>query len=224
MHAMTRKLLTAIATLALGLGGGALLGGCGGSGTKTVSVAEAPPAASAATTPTTTTSTATTPDEHDPGADEHERRHGRAEHHADRARARVRTAGNPRRRPQRRSSARAGARLHTQRHLRIPRKSDAARARRHAHRLHRRLRPAGLLLPRRSLPRHRREGTERERQGASPRATPKSRSRYPLYRPNDPLSSPSGGQAIVRYQLNNGALTPIGRIPPASSTSGLSRN
>ena len=47
---------------------------------------------------------------------------------------------------------------------------------------------------------------------------------YQLYRPNDPLSSPSGGQAIVHYQLNNGALTPIGRIPPASSTSGLSRN
>jgi hypothetical protein len=47
---------------------------------------------------------------------------------------------------------------------------------------------------------------------------------YPLYRRNDPLSSPSGGQATVRFQLNNGMLTPLGSIPPASSTTGLSRN
>jgi hypothetical protein len=47
---------------------------------------------------------------------------------------------------------------------------------------------------------------------------------YPLYRPGDPLSSPSGGHAIVHFQLNNGKLTPAGRIPPASSSTGLSRN
>ena len=46
---------------------------------------------------------------------------------------------------------------------------------------------------------------------------------YPLYRKGDPLSSPSGGQATVRFQLNNGKLTPLGHIPPASSSSGLSR-
>jgi LppP/LprE lipoprotein len=46
---------------------------------------------------------------------------------------------------------------------------------------------------------------------------------YPLYRKNDPLSSPSGGQATVRFTLNNGKLTPLGPIPPASSASGLSR-
>jgi LppP/LprE lipoprotein len=45
---------------------------------------------------------------------------------------------------------------------------------------------------------------------------------YPLYRSNDPLSSPSGGEAHVTFQLNNGKLTPLGKIPPSSS-SGLSR-
>jgi hypothetical protein len=47
---------------------------------------------------------------------------------------------------------------------------------------------------------------------------------YPLYRKGDPLSSPSGGQATVRFQLDDGKLTPIGAIPPASSSTGLSRN
>ncbi len=40
---------------------------------------------------------------------------------------------------------------------------------------------------------------------------------YPIYRKGDPLSSPSGGQATVHFQLNNGKLTPVGSIPPASS-------
>jgi LppP/LprE lipoprotein len=47
---------------------------------------------------------------------------------------------------------------------------------------------------------------------------------YPLYRPGDPLGSPSGGQATVRFQLDDGKLTPSGTIPPASSADGLSRN
>jgi hypothetical protein len=46
---------------------------------------------------------------------------------------------------------------------------------------------------------------------------------YPLYRPRDPLCCPGGGQATVRFQLNNGHLVPLGTIPPASSTTGLSR-
>ncbi|HTB71215.1 MAG TPA: LppP/LprE family lipoprotein [Solirubrobacteraceae bacterium] len=40
---------------------------------------------------------------------------------------------------------------------------------------------------------------------------------YALYRKGDPLSSPSGGEAHVTFQLNNGKLTPLGAIPPASS-------
>ncbi len=46
---------------------------------------------------------------------------------------------------------------------------------------------------------------------------------YPLYRKGDPLSSPSGGEAKVTFQLNNGKLTPLGKIPSASSSASLSR-
>ncbi|HWY90215.1 MAG TPA: LppP/LprE family lipoprotein [Solirubrobacteraceae bacterium] len=46
---------------------------------------------------------------------------------------------------------------------------------------------------------------------------------YRLYRPNDPLCCPGGGEAHVRFQLNNGHLTPLDPIPPVSSTTGTSR-
>ena len=46
---------------------------------------------------------------------------------------------------------------------------------------------------------------------------------YSLYRSNDPLCCPGGGQAKVRFQLNNGHLTPLDPIPPVNSTTGLSR-
>jgi hypothetical protein len=47
---------------------------------------------------------------------------------------------------------------------------------------------------------------------------------YPLYRKGDALSSPSGGQTHVTFSLNNGKLVATGKIPPAESPSGLSRN
>jgi hypothetical protein len=43
---------------------------------------------------------------------------------------------------------------------------------------------------------------------------------YPLYRRSDALGSPSGGEAKVRFQLNNGQLQPLDPLPPASSTTG----
>jgi hypothetical protein len=46
---------------------------------------------------------------------------------------------------------------------------------------------------------------------------------YPLYRSSDPLSSPSGGRATVTFALNDGKLAPLGAIPPAISSTGLSR-
>jgi hypothetical protein len=46
---------------------------------------------------------------------------------------------------------------------------------------------------------------------------------YRLYHPNDPLCCPGGGEAHVRFQLNNGRLTPLDPIPPVSSTTGTSR-
>jgi hypothetical protein len=47
---------------------------------------------------------------------------------------------------------------------------------------------------------------------------------YPLYRKNDPLCCPGGGQATVRFQLNNGRLTPLDPIPPVERSNGLSRH
>jgi hypothetical protein len=46
---------------------------------------------------------------------------------------------------------------------------------------------------------------------------------YALYRPGDPLYRPSGGEATVHFQLNDGQLVPLQPIPPVSSTTGLSR-
>ncbi len=46
---------------------------------------------------------------------------------------------------------------------------------------------------------------------------------YRLYRPGDALSSPSGGQVLVHFQLNNGMLVPVGTIPPVHSSSAPSR-
>ncbi len=46
---------------------------------------------------------------------------------------------------------------------------------------------------------------------------------YPLYRPHDAPCCPSGGEAKVSFQLNNGMLTPLQAIPPASSQTALSR-
>lgn len=46
---------------------------------------------------------------------------------------------------------------------------------------------------------------------------------YPLYRKGDPLASPSGGRATVRFQLDDGKLVALDPIPPANSASGTSR-
>ncbi|HTW41309.1 MAG TPA: LppP/LprE family lipoprotein [Solirubrobacteraceae bacterium] len=49
---------------------------------------------------------------------------------------------------------------------------------------------------------------------------------YSLYRSTDAMSSPSGGKATVRFALNDGKLTALDPIPPATSatsSTGLSR-
>jgi hypothetical protein len=46
---------------------------------------------------------------------------------------------------------------------------------------------------------------------------------YPLYRAHDALCCPSGGEAKVTFALDNGQLTPLQTIPPVDSASGLSR-
>jgi hypothetical protein len=46
---------------------------------------------------------------------------------------------------------------------------------------------------------------------------------YPLYHKGDPLCCPGGGQQIVHFALNDGKLSALDPIPPASSKTGLSR-
>jgi hypothetical protein len=46
---------------------------------------------------------------------------------------------------------------------------------------------------------------------------------YQLYHQGDPLASPSGGTATVRFQLDDGKLTALDPIPPASSASAPGR-
>lgn len=46
---------------------------------------------------------------------------------------------------------------------------------------------------------------------------------YRLYRPGDPLCCARGGEATVRFQLNNGRLVPLDPIPPANSSTAASR-
>jgi hypothetical protein len=46
---------------------------------------------------------------------------------------------------------------------------------------------------------------------------------YPLYRRKDPLCCPSGGQRTVHFALDNGKLTALDPIPPASGYANLSR-
>jgi hypothetical protein len=46
---------------------------------------------------------------------------------------------------------------------------------------------------------------------------------YPLYRSADHVCCPSGGRARVRFQLDNGRLAALDPIPPATSSSGFSR-
>lgn len=46
---------------------------------------------------------------------------------------------------------------------------------------------------------------------------------YSMYRPHDKPCCATGGEAKVRFQLDNGRLAPLDPIPPASSSTGLSR-
>jgi hypothetical protein len=46
---------------------------------------------------------------------------------------------------------------------------------------------------------------------------------YGMYRPHDSLCCPSGGEAKVRFQLDNGRLQALDPIPPAHASSGLAR-
>ncbi len=229
MRGMTRRPLGALATIALGaLGalGVAPLAGCG-SATKTVSVAESPPAAqtgSTSTTPTTTasnsktptTGTNTTPSSTTGGTG---------------APSTTRTAPEPAfaQPTTHAESANQAASL-----LRARGYTPNETSQYHPNQTLRVLvgtrtgsgdgygQQAFFFLGGRYI------GTDTKEPSATIKIVSQSDTEvtlaYPLYRSNDPLSTPSGGQAIVHFQLNNGKLTPLGTIPPANSNSGLARN
>ena len=227
MALMRRNLTTALAALALG----AVLGGCGGSQTKTVSVAGAPTESqSATTTATQATSTqastpASTPTSTTPAPT------STAGGAAAPGTTTTRTAPEPAFAQQedhaeglgeavsvlkaRGYTANETSQYHPNQTLRVLVGTSTASAEGSGQQ-------AFFFVDGRYL------GTDTKLPSASVTVLSQSDTEvtlgYPLYRPGDPASSPSGGQATVHFQLDNGKLTPLQQIPPASSTTGLSRH
>jgi hypothetical protein len=221
MKPTPHRALTALG-LALVLAGGALLGGCGSSSTKTVSVAETQPAAQAtapvatptatASTPTATTpaptSTAggasaptTTRSAPEPAFTEATTKAEGASEAAAALRARGYTANNT-------------SEYHSGQALRVLVGTRTGSGDGYGQQ-------AFFFVNGRYI------GTDAKEPSATVKVVSQSDAEitiaYPLYRPNDALCCPSGGTATVHFQLNNGRLTPLDRIPPATSKTGLSR-
>jgi hypothetical protein len=214
MRAMTRDMLRTLSPMAA-LCAGALLLGCG-SATKTVTASGAPPETQAqqstkATTPTTTakspatsqgTSTGTTRSAPGPAfAQEKAQGAGAAE-----AVALVRAKGYTPTDP---------SQYHSNQTLRVlvARKSNSGDGY---------AQQAFFFVNGRYI------GTDTREPSATLRVVSQGDTEvalgYPLYRRNDPLCCPGGGQATVRFQLNNGRLMPVDAIPPVERSGALSRH
>jgi LppP/LprE lipoprotein len=218
MKAM-RRLLAATLALACGAVAGALLGGCG-SGTKTVSVAGAPPTTQTtapsngttgtATAPPTKTSsggsragTGTTRSAPEPAFTEHEGSGGSGS--ATAAAATVRARG---------FTASDTSQYHPNQTLRVLIGTRTGSGDGYGQQ-------AFFFVDGRYI------GTDAKEPSATLRIVSQSDTSvtlaYPLYRHNDPLCCPGGGQAKVSFQLDNGKLRPLSTIPPTNSAKGLSR-
>ncbi len=221
---MRRKLIGALAALVLGIGAGGVLGGCGGSETKTVSVAGAPEVTqSTATATTRTTPTATTPTSSAPAPTS--TAGGTA------APGATHTAPEPEFTQQEAHGEGAGEAVDA---LKARGYTPVEPAQYHANQTLRVLvgartdssdgygQQAFFFLAGRYI------GTDTKEPSATVKVIAQSDTEvtlgYPLYRNGDSLSNPSGGQAIVHFQLNNGKLVALDPIPPANSTTGTSRN
>jgi hypothetical protein len=227
MRAMTKHNVLAICiALGLGVGAGVALGGCGSSQTKTLSVANSPETTSGAattstpaTTPSTTTATTTSTEPAPtstaggtaaPGATHTapEPEFAQREAHAEGAseavallRGRGYTAPEP-------------SQYHPDQTLRVLVGTKSGSADDYGQQ-------AFFFVGGRYI------GTDTKEPSASIKVIAQSDTEvtlgYVLYRKGDPLANPSGGQATVRFQLNNGKLTALDPIPPASSATGTSR-
>jgi hypothetical protein len=217
MEAMKRTIIGAGAALALGLGGGAVLGGCG-SQTKTVS-ATTPIAAQTGTTssqtttttarPTTSTTKSTPAQTTTSGgtsapttrtAPEPEfAQQGTQAEGASAAAALVRARGYT---PNDTSEYHPSQTLRVLVGTRTGSKDGTGQL-------------AFFFVDNRYI------GTDAKEASASVKVISQSDTEvtlgYALYKSGDAPGSPSGGQVTVRFQLNNGKLTPVGKIPPASS-------
>lgn len=224
MGVMRPPLLGALAALTLGACGATVLGGCGSSQTKTVSATNeaaltqsstatttTTTTTSHTTTPTTTTSTATTPAQtttnggtsapttthtaSEPAFTQQETHAEGTSAVAELVRARGYTPDNT-------------SEYHSNQTLRVLVGTRTGSTDGYGQQ-------AFFFLGGRYI------GTDTKEPSATVKVLAQSDTEvtlaYPLYRKGDPLSSPSGGQATVRFQLNNGKLTPVGNIPPAGS-------
>jgi hypothetical protein len=223
MGTMQRKLIRVLAALALGTCAGAVFGGCGSSTTKTVSVAGAPAITTSSTAPTTTTThtaattTTTSPPTSTAGgtaapeathtaaepefAQQEKHPEGTSEA-AEVLKAHGYTAVEP-------------AQYHPNQTLRVLVGTQSSSSDGYGQQ-------AFFFVGSRYI------GTDTKDPSATVKVIAQSDTEvtlgYPLYRKGDPLSDPSGGQATVRFQLNNGKLVALDPIPPASSATGTSRN
>ena len=214
---MTSVRASALSTVAA-LGAAALLAACGSS-TKTVTAASAPPASQTATKPTTTTtksSTATTPATTSPTTSTGSstarsapepafaQQEGKSEG-TSAAAAAVRARGY---------TPNDTAEYHSGQTLRVLVGTRTGSADGYGQQ-------AFFFVDGRYL------GTDTKEPSAKLRVVGQGDTEvtlaYSLYRRGDPLSSPSGGEARVTFQLNNGKLVPLGQIPSASSAATLSR-
>jgi LppP/LprE lipoprotein len=215
MQAMKRLLAAALA-LACGAVAGALLPGCG-SGTKTVSVAGAPPAQATAgastahtsSTPATktqtgagaTTGSGTTRSAPEPAFTEHQSSAGSVSGAATTVRARGFTPNDT-------------SQYHSNQTLRVLVGTRTGSGDGYGQQ-------AFFFIDGRYI------GTDAKDPSATLKVVSQSDTSvtlaYPLYRHNDPLCCPGGGQATVSFQLDNGRLVALGAIPPTNSTKGLSR-
>ena len=214
-----RRRSPTIPTPLLGVALAALLAGCGG-GTKTVDAStplpEGTTSTSAPRTSTTTTTTATVDhaDEHHDGAPERKRRHRESEHDAHRDRARV----HPREAPARRrgesaeglSAAEAVVQAkgftvdatsdyHPNQTLRVLVGTRTGSAEGNGQQ-------AFFFVDGRYI------GTDAKQPSASVHVVSQGDTEVTLA-----YALSGGGQATVRFQLNNGKLVPLGPIPSASS-------
>jgi hypothetical protein len=230
MGAMRRILPRALTALALGLAGGALLGGCGSSSTKTVSVAETQPAAQATAATTQSTATATTPSTTTTTTAPAP------------APAPTSTAGGTSAPTSTRSAPEPAFTEGSTRAEGVSEAAAALRSRGYTPNDTAEYHPGQalrVLVGTRTgsgdgygqqvffFVNGRYIGTDAKEPSATVKVVSQSDTEvtvvYPLYRKNDALCCPGGGQATVHFQLNNGRLTPLEPIPPASSKAGLSR-